>query len=164
MSMNGQQSIWDTLSSEQMCEVARAGFDPYLDLNDGSAPLCIWDDHADDYPWSEDDDGWDFCYSYIPHASYGCSEDDHHSKEKQRHRQRRKNKFRTQELKKRLLKTINFPIYSVSKRDLHKCMQVFGTERHCADNDNKIHMKRAAIEKRELTAAKKEFLLLSSQY
>ena len=33
MSMNGQQSIWDTLSSEQMCEAARAGFDPYLDLN-----------------------------------------------------------------------------------------------------------------------------------
>lgn len=166
MSLNEQRSIWDTLSPEQMREAAQAGFDPYLDLSDEAE--TIYEDYRrfsdiEDLE-SEEYEEWDFFDNQTLHEFYGCSIDNHHFEEKNRHSQRRKNKFRAQRSKKQLLKAVQFPIYSVSQRDLHKCMQVFGTERHCADNDNKIQMKRSAIEKRELIVAKKEFMLLSSQH
>ena len=165
MSLNERHSIWDDLSYEQMREAAQAGFDPYIDFMDEAE--SIYDDYRrfsdiEDCDGEEDDER-DFVDNQTLKELFGCEEDNHHFEEKYRHSQRRKNTFRTQRAKKRLLKAVQFPIYSVSQRDLHKCMSVFGTERHCADNDNKIHMKRAVVEKRELSAAKKEFMLLSSQ-
>ena len=165
MSLNERHSIWDDLSSEKRIEAAQVGFDPYLDLSIGDEPF--YEDYCEfpniDERWPEEDDEWDFVDNQTLNEFYGCEEDNHHFEEKYRHSQRRKNTFRAQRAKKCLLKAAQFPIRSVSQRDLHKCMRAFGTERHCADNDNKIHMKRVAVENKEFLAAKKEFILLSSQ-